>query len=384
MWHGRAGSNKNIRYHGKCLKIARGKVKEDDKYTCPICDWRLKIPRDAARPDLASLISLFNEIPNLPFQPEEEQILDDIIQGAMEFHDKIEPYLDPAREPEIDVDILRYYLRKIEGAEILLTHETNFFRQALHKRVPIAPEAPPLIEESKSTRKPRPTKLQKMMAQFQVDDPEDLPERVRLRTNSTRRRMLNAADAATASFRPSGPMGPSAHDSPSQSQEQNSPLLVRRTNPRWSSPPSHGAAAASDSHSHGRALSSTSSGDRRTGPSPMQLDGGGYGTHSKADGSSSGGPLPLEHSGEISRFQSPRDDAVLTGQGVTGRAEKEQPGADEDGADHMDVDKDEQEAASGAGTDRKSDSDKAENEARTMAANLPAGSGKTESEAGID
>ncbi|CAK7234740.1 hypothetical protein SBRCBS47491_009050 [Sporothrix bragantina] len=200
-------------YHGKCLKIARGKVKEDDKYTCPICDWRVKIPRDAARPDLESLISLYNEIPSLPFQPDEEQILNDIIQGAMDFRAKVEDYLDPNLTSESDAIKQRFYLRKIEGAEILLTRETNFFRQVLHKRFPVAPDPPPLIEESKSTRKPRPTKLQKMMAQYQVDDPEDLPELVKLRANSSRRKMLTAgtaAEAAAASFRSSGLMVPLA------------------------------------------------------------------------------------------------------------------------------------------------------------------------------
>ncbi|TQS33592.1 hypothetical protein Golomagni_06057, partial [Golovinomyces magnicellulatus] len=69
-------------YHYKCLKIARGKVKEDDKYTCPICDWRMKIPRDASRPKLEDLLSLQDEIATLPFQPEEEEILGRIIDNA--------------------------------------------------------------------------------------------------------------------------------------------------------------------------------------------------------------------------------------------------------------------------------------------------------------
>ncbi|CAK7268795.1 hypothetical protein SEPCBS57363_003273 [Sporothrix epigloea] len=200
-------------YHGKCLKIARGKVKEDDKYTCPICDWRVKIPRDAARPDLELLLNLQSEISSLPFQPDEEQILNDIIQGAIEFRAKIKDYLDPNLTSESDAIKQRFYLRKIEGAEILLTREINFFRQVLHKRFPVAPEAPPLIEESKSTRKPRPTKLQKMMAQYQVDDPDDLPDLVKLRQNSTRRKMITAgtaAEAAAASFRSSVLMLPLA------------------------------------------------------------------------------------------------------------------------------------------------------------------------------
>lgn len=198
-------------YHGKCLKIARGKVKEDDKYTCPICDWRVKIPRDAARPDLESLINLYNEIPSLPFQPDEELILADIIQGALDFRNKIAMYLDPELTSESDAIKQRFYLRKIEGAEILLTRETNCFRQVLHKRFPVAPDPPPLIEESKSTRKPRPTKLQKIMAQYQVDDPDDLPEIVKMRAN--RRKVLPiglSGDSMSASFRPTGPALPAS------------------------------------------------------------------------------------------------------------------------------------------------------------------------------
>lgn len=49
-------------------------------------------------------------------------------------------------------------------------------------------EPPPLFQESKSTRKPRPTKLQKLMAQYGVEDPDDLPEEVKGKANSLRRK----------------------------------------------------------------------------------------------------------------------------------------------------------------------------------------------------
>lgn len=174
------------RYHGKCLKIARGKVKEDEKYTCPICDWRVKIPRDAARPKLEDLIDWQSEIATLPFQPEEEDILTRIIDNAQDFRNHVAPYCNPLATSE-ETDVQRFYLRKIEGAEILLVQETNFFRAALHKWDPVAPDAPPVLEQSKSTRKPRPTKLQKLMAQHGVTDPEDLPAEVRgLRTKMHR------------------------------------------------------------------------------------------------------------------------------------------------------------------------------------------------------
>lgn len=81
-----------------------------------------------------------------------------------------------------------FYLRKIEGAEVLLTYETNYFRQVIHKWSPVAPEAPPILEQSLSTRKPRPTKQQKIMAQLGVDKPEDLPAHLRTKPHSASKR----------------------------------------------------------------------------------------------------------------------------------------------------------------------------------------------------
>ncbi|TPX09550.1 uncharacterized protein E0L32_009293 [Thyridium curvatum] len=193
-------------YHGKCLKIARGKVKEDDKYTCPICDWRVKIPRDAARPNLEDLIQWYEEIPGLPFQPEEEEVLKKIIDNAQDFRHHIARFCNPLLSTANEAETQRFYLRKIEGAEILLSMETNFFRQELHKWSPVAPEPPPLIESSKSTRKPRPTKLQKLLTQYGVEDPDDLPESIKGKANSLKRKAMNAEAAAeaAASARPAG------------------------------------------------------------------------------------------------------------------------------------------------------------------------------------
>ncbi|RAH85070.1 putative PHD transcription factor [Aspergillus japonicus CBS 114.51] len=166
-------------YHGKCLKIARGKVKEFDKYTCPICDWRQKIPRDAARPKLEDLLEWQAEIPGLPFQPDEEEILDSIVNQATTFRDFLQSFTNAACTTTEEVPTLIFYLRKIEGAEVLLAYETNFFRQEIHKWAPVAPEAPPILEQSLSTRKPRPTKQQKIMAQLGLERPEDLPPHLR-------------------------------------------------------------------------------------------------------------------------------------------------------------------------------------------------------------
>ncbi|KAL8737258.1 MAG: hypothetical protein Q9181_001844 [Wetmoreana brouardii] len=183
-------------YHGKCLKIARGKVKEDDKYTCPICDWRVKIPRDAARPKLEDLQDWQAEIPTLPFQPEEEDTLEDIVSTGQAFRDFMQPYTNPMMVTAEEVTTQRFYLRKIEGAEILLTHETNFFRQELHKWVPVAPTPPPILETSLSTRKPRPTKQQKEMTRLGITNPEDLPQHLRTKQH-TFAKQRKSSDAAS-------------------------------------------------------------------------------------------------------------------------------------------------------------------------------------------
>lgn len=200
-------------YHYKCLKIARGKVKEDDKYTCPICDWRTKIPRDAARPKLEDLIQLIDEVPGLPFQPEEEDILERIIANAQTFRDYIARYCNPVLSTEAEAETQRFYLRKLEGAEVLLSYETNFFRQELHKWYPVAPEAPPILEVSLSTRKPRPTKLQKMLVEYGVDNPDDLPEHAKGKANSLRRKAANAEAAAAAAQSGNGGLQPPSSNS---------------------------------------------------------------------------------------------------------------------------------------------------------------------------
>ncbi|KAI5284901.1 hypothetical protein KEM54_000976, partial [Ascosphaera aggregata] len=176
-------------YHGKCLKIARGKVKEDDDYVCPICDWRVKIPRDAARPKLEDLLEWQAEIPDLPFQPEEQEILKVIVDQAVAFRHFVHKYTaGSACVTFEELPTMIFYLRKIEGAEILLAYETNYLRQTIHKLNPIADHPPPTLYQSLSTRKPRPTKQQKLMKEHNVDKPEDLPLDVRRQFQAANKR----------------------------------------------------------------------------------------------------------------------------------------------------------------------------------------------------
>lgn len=178
------------RYHSKCLKIARGKFKPQDRYTCPVCDYRVKIPRDAARPKLEDLQAWQDKMTSLPFQPEEEDVLEDVVSKAQDFRDYIRPYINPVESDPEEIPTMRFYLRKIEGADILLASETNFLKQEIHKWAPVAPEPPPVIEVSLSTRKPRPTKEQKerkKMEELGISNPEELPEKFRVKLHTFRK-----------------------------------------------------------------------------------------------------------------------------------------------------------------------------------------------------
>ncbi|KIV92116.1 hypothetical protein, variant [Exophiala mesophila] len=209
-------------YHAKCLKLARGKVKETETFTCPICDWRVKIPRDAARPKLEDLLEWQNEIADLPFQPEEEELLRRIVDKAQNFRTFLQQYTNGnqlCRTSEEMPEML-FYLRKIEGAEVLLAYETNIFRSALHDWQPIAPQPPPVLDQSLSTRKPRPTKQQKLMKEFGVEKPEDLPPHLRTKTY-VRRKTQESFVTGPLLPKPStqSPSAPGSAASPTQSHQ---------------------------------------------------------------------------------------------------------------------------------------------------------------------
>ena len=164
-------------------------MKEVDDFTCPICDWRVKIPRDAARPKLEELIGWKEEMPILPFQPEEEDILNRIIDKAQAFRDFMQQFTNANQicRGQEEMPSMLFYLRKLEGAEVLLSHETNLFRQECYNYNPIAPHAPPILDQSLSTRKPRPTKQQKLLKEHGVEKVEDLPEHLRAKAMTKRK-----------------------------------------------------------------------------------------------------------------------------------------------------------------------------------------------------
>lgn len=144
-------------YHGKCLKISKKDVNDDDdRYVCPVCDWRQEIPRPSNRPLLEEMQALERDAMQLPFVVAEVEKIHAINATAQTFRERLKPFFSTYISlTSAELSTLKFYLRKLEGGEILLANETNHFRAKVHELYPIAPTAPPVVSESKSTRKPR-------------------------------------------------------------------------------------------------------------------------------------------------------------------------------------------------------------------------------------
>ena len=162
-------------YHGKCLKIAKKDLKTTNKYVCPICDWREEIPRASNRPKLEEMQALERDGRSLPLKTPELQKLEIITATAMRYKERVMPLLNSYLTlTSAELSTLKFYLRKLEGAEILLAPETNFFRAKIHELSPVAPTPPPKIDESKSTKRPRLSKKKREELEAQGINPNTM------------------------------------------------------------------------------------------------------------------------------------------------------------------------------------------------------------------
>jgi len=134
-----------------------------------------------------------------------------------------------------EVTTQRFYLRKIEGAEILLGFETNFFRQEVHKWAPVAPDPPPELQHSLSTRKPRPTKQQKLMQQHNVNTPEELPLQFRTKPYNIAK-ARKGSDAKNPTLHPAPSKRPRSSHSASTSTSTDRLSQPQRLPPGVSTP----------------------------------------------------------------------------------------------------------------------------------------------------
>lgn len=114
-------------YYGKCFKIVCGKVKEDDKYICLICDWCVKILCDVVCFKFEDLVQWYEEIISFLFWLDEEEVLKKIIDNVQNFCNYIVGFCSFVVLIVFEVEIQCFYLCKIEGVEIFLVYEINFF-----------------------------------------------------------------------------------------------------------------------------------------------------------------------------------------------------------------------------------------------------------------
>lgn len=144
-------------YHCKCLKFGRGKSKNVDNYICPICDYRIEIPREYNSPKVEDLFTIIDEGSFLELAPDELYLVREIYEDAANFRDFLSEELNwvDGQIVEHDVGKVKFYLRKLEGATVLLSNEFNQLRQLAHKLDPICDTPPPIIENSTKTKKRR-------------------------------------------------------------------------------------------------------------------------------------------------------------------------------------------------------------------------------------
>ena len=152
----------------KCLKINKKKFDQNEGWDCPICDWRKEIPRSSTRPSLPELKDWVQAAETLPFRPDELSIVNKNVALAEAWVASIQPIIQSGQT--LSIEKCRFYLRKIEGAEVFLPNEYNFFRRAAHSLAPLTSTPPPLVAESKVVKKPR-TKKPKPDTTVSSQDP---------------------------------------------------------------------------------------------------------------------------------------------------------------------------------------------------------------------
>ncbi|KAJ8101507.1 PLU-1-like protein-domain-containing protein [Lipomyces tetrasporus] len=212
-------------YHNRCLKIPRGTIKDADYYTCPICDYRIRIYRDSDRPKLEDLEQWEQDSFTLPLCPDELNTLHSINVTARKFRNYLQQDVIPASiSAPTDANTMRFYLRKLEGGDILLANETNYFRAETHNLAPVAPDPPPMIETSLSFRKPRATKKETSTTSSSMATPIPASEDVSLVVKDIpdTTMVLAPKDSSTSRVEPSPAAAP---------RPITKPIILAKNNP---------------------------------------------------------------------------------------------------------------------------------------------------------
>jgi hypothetical protein len=106
-------------YHCPCLKITKREARKLT-YICPICDLSKPVPRKGAFPSIDQLESIVLAARTLNFVPTELPLLDQILSSVRNLQYAAQQYLMKNQFHKTDVSVIKFYLRKLEGCDIML------------------------------------------------------------------------------------------------------------------------------------------------------------------------------------------------------------------------------------------------------------------------
>ncbi|AOW02966.1 hypothetical protein LXG23DRAFT_22588 [Yarrowia lipolytica] len=143
-------------YHSKCLKNAGVKTRSQEEFICHICDSHVPTQWKDYKPSLEEIEEVFQQSHWLPLQCPEVVLLQHVIQKASEVQEKLQTQVirgQAADTSDIPADEARYYLRRLEGLELVIPKMVDYFRQVIWTKDPVGSKPPtPALEVVKHSK----------------------------------------------------------------------------------------------------------------------------------------------------------------------------------------------------------------------------------------
>ncbi|KAI9006930.1 PLU-1-like protein-domain-containing protein [Hyaloraphidium curvatum] len=128
-------------YHGKCVRITQKDAKKHSSYVCPICDVNLPLHREKRTPH-AEVVRLVEAVHELPFVPDERDVLDELVVLVKAWATRLETFLGKS-DAEMRADEgkeLKSILRASEGMKLDYAEFTDSLRKKVAALVPLPDE----------------------------------------------------------------------------------------------------------------------------------------------------------------------------------------------------------------------------------------------------
>lgn len=143
-------------YHSKCLKNAGVKTRSQEEFICHICDSHVPTQWKDYKPSLEEIEEVFQQSHWLPLQCPEVVLLQHVIQRSSEVQEKLTTRVIRDQDPkasDISADEARYYLRRLEGLELVIPKMVDYFRQVIYSKDPVGSKPPtPALEVVKHSK----------------------------------------------------------------------------------------------------------------------------------------------------------------------------------------------------------------------------------------